>query len=100
MAHPIEARIRAKLEADFAPERFALEDESSRHKGHGGYREGGGTHYRLHLVSPRFAGLGRVARHRLVYQALQTELAERVHALAMTLETPEEAARADSPKVS
>ncbi len=96
MAHPIEARIREKIEADFDPQHLALEDESERHKGHGGYRDGGGTHFRLHLVSERFAGLGRVARHRLVYAALEAELAERVHALALKLEAPGEGTQAAS----
>ena len=90
MTHPVEARMRARLEAEFTPLDMALLDESEKHRGHGGYREGGGTHFRLHLVSERFAGLGRVARHRLVYQALQAEMAERVHALAMTLLAPDE----------
>lgn len=82
--------IRTKLEARFAPARIELEDESSRHAGHAGAREGGETHFRLVIVAPAFSGLGRIARQRLVYACLADELADRVHALSITALAPDE----------
>lgn len=72
-----------------APESLNLEDESSLHAGHAGAASGGG-HYRLTIVSPRFAGLSSVARHRLVYESLGDLMKGSVHALAITALTPEE----------
>jgi BolA protein len=87
------ARIRAALEALLGPAEIAVVDDSARHAGHAGNPDGAGeTHYRVHAVSPRFAGLGRVARQRLVNEALAGEFASGLHALNMMLETPEEAA--------
>jgi len=86
--------IEAKLTVAFAPERLDVVDESRLHAGHAGARPGGETHFRVELVSDRFAGLSRVDRQRLVYDALAAELADRVHALALKTLTPEEDARA------
>jgi BolA family transcriptional regulator, general stress-responsive regulator len=86
--------IDSKLRARLAPTRLAVEDESSRHHGHAGWREGGETHFKVEIVSAAFDGQGRVARQRLVYQALAAEFAEGLHALALTTLTPaEDAAR-------
>ncbi len=52
--------------------------------------EGGGTHWRLAIVSPRFAGQSAVARHRMVYQAIGELMQNPIHALAITAQTPEE----------
>ncbi|MGA7949928.1 MAG: BolA family protein [Thiobacillaceae bacterium] len=71
------------------PESLSLEDESGLHAGHAGAASGGG-HYRLTIVSPRFAGLNSVARHRLVYETLGDLMQGPVHALAITALTPEE----------
>jgi BolA protein len=87
-------RIEMKLTQRLAPSRLEIEDESPRHAGHAGHRAEGETHFRVIIVSSAFAGLGRVQRQRLVYEALRDELAERVHALAMTTLTPDEAASA------
>lgn len=81
-------RIRARLQV-LAPLTLDLVDESALHAGHAGAASGGG-HYRLHMVSARFAGLTRVARHRLVYDALDSLMRREVHALAMTLVAPGE----------
>lgn len=83
-------RIRAKLTAALAPVHLEIHDESARHAGHAGARPEGETHFRLVVASEAFQGLSRVARHRLVYQALEAELRERVHALALELFAPEE----------
>lgn len=82
--------IDSKLRERFAPVRLGIEDESSRHRGHAGFREGGESHFRVEIVSPAFSGLGRVARQRLVYETLKDEFAAGLHALALTTLTPEE----------
>jgi BolA protein len=85
------SRLRAKLEAALAPLSLDIEDESAKHAGHAGAREGGETHYRIRIVSQSFSGLSRVQRQRLVYAAVAEELAERVHALSLVTLTREEA---------
>jgi len=85
MAETIRARL-AKLE----PQALELVDESEQHRGHAGYREGGNTHWRLSIVSPRFTGQPTVARHRMVYQALGELMQNPIHALAITARSPEE----------
>jgi BolA protein len=82
-------KIRARLHA-LAPSSILIEDESALHAGHEGAKSGGG-HYRLRVVSESFRGLPRVARHRLVYHALQDLMQREIHALALTLLAPEEA---------
>jgi len=84
------ARIEQKLTAALAPLALRIDDESHLHAGHAGHRPGGETHFRVTVVSQAFAGLGRVARQRLVYGLLADELAERVHALSLATLTPEE----------
>jgi BolA protein len=82
-------RIEAALREAFTPTEFSLTDESHLHVGHAGAR-GGGGHYRVRLVSPRFAGVGLVDRHRAVYQCLAEEMRGAVHALALTTLAPGE----------
>ncbi len=79
-----------KLRARFTPARLSIEDESSRHHGHAGHREGGESHFRVEIVSAAFEGHSRIARQRLVYQALKDEFAAGLHALALTTLTPGE----------
>jgi BolA protein len=79
-----------KLRMRFAPVRLRVEDESSQHRGHSGYREGGESHFRVEIVSAAFEGKNRVARQRLVYDALKDELSAGLHALALTTLTPAE----------
>jgi BolA protein len=81
--------IRQRL-ATLEPVSLDLVDESSQHAGHSGWREGGGTHWRLAIVSPRFAGQSAVARHRMVYRAIGELMQNPIHALAITAQTPEE----------
>ncbi|RMC92949.1 BolA family transcriptional regulator [Aquitalea palustris] len=71
------------------PEHLEIEDDSAAHAGHAGARSGGG-HYNLLIVSSRFAGLGSVARHRLVYTTLGDLMKTKVHALAIRALTPDE----------
>ena len=82
-------RIRDRL-ASLQPQQLELVDESERHRGHAGWREGGGTHWRLTIVAPAFAGKPTVARHRMVYQALGDLMQHAIHALAITARAPEE----------
>ena len=84
-------RMENLLRAQLCPLDFALRDDSARHAGHAGARPGGETHYALTLVSPAFEGLSRVARQRLVYQALAAEFDTGLHALSLDLKTPDEA---------
>ncbi|HXC89906.1 MAG TPA: BolA family protein [Stellaceae bacterium] len=82
--------IRRKLTERFEPARLHIVDESHRHAGHAGARPEGETHFAVTVVAAAFAGHNRVARQRLVYQALAEELAGRVHALSLTTLTPDE----------
>jgi len=81
--------IRQRL-ASLQPERVELVDESESHRGHAGYREGGGTHWRLTIVAPAFSGKPTVARHRMVYQALGELMQHPIHALAINARAPDE----------
>jgi BolA protein len=77
------------LTTQLAPLALELVDDSAAHAGHAGARSG--AHFNLRIVSARFAGLPRIARHRLVYDALRPWMAEGVHALAIDARTPDEA---------
>ena len=86
----VEAQIRARL-AGLEPESLELVDESAQHQGHAGWRPGGGTHWRLRIVSPRFAGQTTLARHRMVYESLGELMQHPIHALAIQARAPGEA---------
>ena len=76
----IERQLRERLQ----PTYLEVIDESADHAGHAGANaEGFGTHFRVRIASPAFAGKNRVARHRLVYDALQEFIARGLHALAI-----------------
>lgn len=87
------ARIRAALDAAFAPVALEVVDDSARHAGHAGARDGRG-HFNVEVVSPVFTGLGALARHRAVYAALDAMMVTDIHALSIRALTPEEAAKA------
>jgi len=80
--------IRDRLAA-LEPEAIEVVDESALHAGHEGAKSGGG-HFRLTIVSPRFRGLGTLARHRLVYAALGPLMRREIHALSIRAIAPEE----------
>lgn len=87
--HVSAARVDAVLREAIVPlERLEVIDESAQHAGHAGAREG--SHLRVRLVSPRLVGLSRVARHRLVYDALRDVIPQGVHALAIEAHAPGE----------
>ncbi len=83
-------RISRRLEGGLSAAQVEVVDESHRHAGHAGARPGGETHFRLKIVSADFSGKRSVERHRMVYDLLSAEIADGVHALAMTTLTPEE----------
>lgn len=82
--------IAAKLAAAYSPEFLNVIDESDKHRGHGGWREGGQTHFRVQITAGAFEGMNRVARHRAVNELLADELAGGVHALALEIRAPSE----------
>ena len=75
--------IAAKLTSRFAPAFLDVIDESMLHHGHAGWREGGETHFRVRIATAHFDGMSRIAQHRAVMEALDAELKDRVHALAI-----------------
>ena len=95
-AGPIEDLIVQRLAA-LAPVRLEVHDDSARHVGHAGAGEGG--HYRLLVVSRVFAGMPRLARHRLVHTALGALFTQRIHALNVQAVAPEEV-EASPPRAS
>ncbi len=84
-------RIRGLMQAALSPTVLDLVDESHLHAGHAGAASGG-SHYRLTIVAPAFAGLSLVRRHRLVYDSVHLMMQHEIHALAITALTPEELA--------
>ena len=86
----VAATIREKLTNKLAPTRLVIVDDSARHADHFEAYPQGESHFTVTVVSAAFAGLARVARQRLIYQTLATELATRVHALSLTTLTPDE----------
>ena len=75
--------IKAKLAAKFAPAFLDVIDESNKHFGHAGWREGGETHFRVRIATRHFDGMSRVAQHRAVMDVLGAELKDQVHALTI-----------------
>lgn len=77
--------IRTRLQQAFSPSLLEVADDSERHRGHGGYREGGESHFNVTIRSAAFEGQSRVARHRAVHAALGADLVGRIHALALDI---------------
>jgi BolA protein len=82
--------IRAAIESALAPVLLEIEDESHKHAGHAGARDGRG-HFRVDVVSCAFVGMSPIARHRAVYAAVGELMATDIHALAIRARTPQEA---------
>ncbi|MDA8230430.1 MAG: BolA family transcriptional regulator [Magnetospirillum sp.] len=87
----VRATIERKLAGGLAPSRLAVIDESHRHAGHAGHHPDGESHFHIEIVAEAFVGKSRVERHRMVNALLAEELAGRVHAMALTTLTPDEA---------
>jgi BolA protein len=79
-------QVRDALQAALSPEHLEVIDDSHLHAGHAGAREG--RHFTVRVVSARFNGLSRLARHRLVYDCLDVLIARGIHALAIEARTP------------
>ena len=84
----IAAEIETRLRAELSPSEFHLRDDSAQHAGHAGAREGG--HFHVAVVSERFTGLQRLARHRLVYHCLSDLMQRGIHALTIDARAPGE----------
>lgn len=80
--------MRARLAA-LDPVAIEINDDSAQHAGHAGAQSGGG-HFRLAIVSPRFAGCKTMERHRLVYDALGPLMKREIHALSISAKSPDE----------
>ncbi|SEF59389.1 BolA family protein [Jhaorihella thermophila] len=77
--------IRNRLEQAFRPTLLEVVDDSERHRGHAGYREGGESHFNVTIRAAAFAGMSRIERHRAVHAALGKDLVGRIHALALDI---------------
>ncbi|CDP51808.1 BolA family protein [Paradevosia shaoguanensis] len=77
-----------KLSVKFAPEHLEVIDDSHKHRGHAGWREGGETHFRVRIATRHFDGMTRLAQHRAVMEALDAEIKGGVHALAIEVLAP------------
>lgn len=82
------SRIEKLLVEAFAPRLLSIVDESARHAGHAGARPGGETHYKIEIVSDKFAGKTAVEQHRMVYAVIKPLMDEGVHAVALNTEAP------------
>lgn len=89
MSSPRIAQIRSRLEAAFTPDVLEIVDESHRHAGHAGARDGRG-HFLVRIVSNRFEGVRPLARHRMVYAALGPLMQTDIHALSLEALSPAE----------
>jgi BolA family transcriptional regulator, general stress-responsive regulator len=85
--------LRQQLQDRLDPQRLEIVDESARHHGHGGWREGGETHFRVLVVAGCFAGRSRIDRQRLVHNAAADLLRDQIHALSISALAPDEAER-------
>ena len=84
---PTAAQLHARLRERFSPSQLEVIDESYQHAGHAGANGSGvGTHFRVRIASQLFTGTSRIARHRLVYDALQDFIDQGLHALAIEAE--------------
>ncbi len=82
-------RITALLQQHFSPNTLEVIDDSNKHKGHAGSRPSGETHYSVLVEAEAFRGLTRVKAHQAVYSALEPELKDGLHALAITARAPQ-----------
>ncbi|MBJ6122910.1 BolA family protein [Sphingomonas mollis] len=87
---PLDVTITHRLQNALAPSHLAVSNDSAQHRGHMGDDGTGETHFSVDIVSDAFAGLNRVARQRLVNNALADLLSTRIHALAMRTRAPGE----------
>jgi BolA protein len=89
MTSPRAERIKAMLEERFSAARVSVHDDSARHAGHAGSRDGAG-HFIVEIESEDFSGRSRLERHRLIYQALASMLPREIHALNIVAVSPDD----------
>jgi len=77
--------MREKLQAAFQPRELEIVDESEKHRGHAGYREGGQSHFQVTISAEAFGPMSRIERHRAVHAALGRDLVGKIHALALQI---------------
>ena len=87
---PVGQEIAARLETALTPERLAVINDSAQHRGHKGDDGSGESHFTVEIVAAAFAGQSRVARQRLVNEALGDMMRDKVHALAIKARAPGE----------
>lgn len=90
MSRPSASELQDRLQLHFVDDEIVVTDESHLHAGHAG-AAGGAGHYRVQISSQRFTGLSRIAQHRLVYDAVQDWMPDRVHALSIDARVADEA---------
>lgn len=88
----VKTRIETKLQQAFSPIFLSVEDESYLHISHGNYTSDGESHFKVKIVSPIFKGWSRLERHQKIYDCLDGELKDGVHALSLQVLSPEEVA--------
>lgn len=82
----VREEIESRLREAFDPAELSVVDDSERHRGHAGYREGGESHFNVRMRAASFRDQSRIARHRAVHAALGPDLVARIHALALDLD--------------
>ena len=83
-------KIQDILQNKFSPDYIKIVDDSDRHRGHAGQKESGGSHYTIILVSDSFEGKTLLERHRAVYETVEMDMSESIHALAIKVYTSKE----------
>ena len=83
---PMRERIEAVLRESFAPDSLEVIDESEKHRGHAGYREGGSSHFRVRIRASALTPMTRLGRHRAIHAALGPGIMDAIHALALEIE--------------
>lgn len=84
------SKIESILKEKFLPVHLELRDESEKHGGHAGVVMMGGGHYLLVIVSAAFLGKPLIERHRMIYEVLEKELEENIHAIQIKAMAPDE----------
>ena len=87
---PVATEMLRRLNSALSPASIELTDDSEQHRGHGGYKPAGESHFSLRIESPAFAGKSRVERQRMIYSALGDLMEGRVHALSIRATAPGE----------
>jgi BolA family transcriptional regulator, general stress-responsive regulator len=85
---PIAIKLQARLTRHFAPIELSVQDDSAKHRGHAGHREGVETHFTVLMVSARFEGQTRLVRQRAVLAELADLMDAPIHALSLKLFAP------------